>query len=169
MLLALAFAGPALSDDPPAAATASTDAAKADAKAEEISADSDKYLGELDEAIKFAKQGQYGKLPKGASDRLDALRGTIGTLLDGGQDPRALEPEQRLALFNAHQEIESIIKKDDKSRMVCTRDAEPGSRLAKTSCLSVGEREERAREAARGTHSMQNNVCTPGPGNACTK
>jgi hypothetical protein len=178
MLLAVAVAGPVRADDPPAAPAAdssatapaaTTAAAKADAQAEEISSDTDKYLAELDDAIKLAKQGQYGKLPRGSSDRLDALRGTIGELLAGGQDPRALAPDQRLALFNAHQEIESIIKKNDKSRMVCTRETEVGSRVAKTSCMSIGEREERAREAARGTHSMQTNVCTPGPGMACTK
>ena len=58
---------------------------------------------------------------------------------------------------------------DATCRMVCTRETEAGTRIAKTSCLSVGEREEMARTAQRGTQSMQNNVCTPGPGNACSK
>jgi hypothetical protein len=41
--------------------------------------------------------------------------------------------------------------------------------VSTTECLTVGEREERARMAQRGTESFQRAVCTPGPGNACTK
>jgi hypothetical protein len=170
MLLALVAAGSVrAADPPPAPAAAEADVAKADAQMQAISDDTDQYLLELDRSINLAKQGQYGKLPRGANDRLDALRATIGDLLAGGQDPRALAPEQRIALFNAHQEIESILKKNDKSRMVCTREADTGSRISRTSCMSVGEREERAREASRGTHSMQENTCTPGEGNPCTR
>jgi hypothetical protein len=166
LLLALALSSVAFAQDPPAV---SPDTAKADAQAERIANDTAKYLAELDESIKLAREGQYGKLPRGSGDRLAALRLNIGELLRGDVDPRTLPQEQRLALFNAHQEIESIIKKDDKSRMVCTREADTGSRIAKTECMTVGEREERAQMAARGTESMQRNVCTPGPGNACTK
>ena len=163
----LAFAGSAFAADPPADTRPVGE--QADAQAEAISGDTDKYLQELDRAIHLAKEGQYGKLPRGASERLATLRMTIGDLLAGGVDPRTLPPDQRLALFNAHEEIEGIIKKNDKSRMVCTREAEIGSRVTKTSCMTVGEREERARMAQRGTESMQRNVCTPGPGNACSK
>jgi hypothetical protein len=161
------LAGPAFAQDPPVDTRPVEE--RADAQAEAISGDTGKYLAELDRAIRLAKEGQYGKLPKGATERLTTLRMTIGDLLAGGVDPRTLSPDQRLALFNSHQEIEAILKKNDKSRMVCTREAEIGSRVTKTSCMTVGEREERARLAQRGTDSMQRNVCTPGPGNACSK
>jgi len=167
ILLALALAAPAFAADPPADTLPATE--KADAQAAAISGDTGKYLDELDRAIGLAREGQYGKLPKGAADRLTTLRMTIGDLLADGVDPRTLDPDKRLALFNAHEEIEAIIKKNDKSRMVCTRDSEAGTRITKTNCMTVGEREERARMAQRGTEAMQRNVCTPGPGNACSK
>jgi hypothetical protein len=164
LLIALAFAAPVAAniDDRPVAE-------RADAQVARIASDTEKYLAELDQAISLAHAGQYGKLPRGSGERLSELRGEIGALLKDGVDPRTLAPEQRLALFNAHQELEAIIKKDDKSRMVCTREAETGTRLTKTQCMTVGEREERARMAQRGTESMQQNVCTPGPGNLCSK
>jgi hypothetical protein len=167
LLLALALSPVAFAQDP--AAGAPVDTAKADAQAERIGSDTAKYLAELDASIKLAREGQYGKLPRGSHDRLAALRANIGELLRDGVDPRTLEPGQRLALFNAHQELESILKKDDKSRVVCTRDADTGTRIATTKCMTVGEREERARVAQRGTESFQRNVCTPGPGNSCTQ
>ena len=166
VLLTLAFATPALADDPPAEAPV---AERADAQAARIADDTGRYLEELDHAIKLANDGQYGKLPRGSGDRLAGARQTIGGLLKDGVDPRSLQPEQRIELFNAHQTIESIIKKNDKDRVVCTRETQIGSRVATTECLTVGEREERARTAQRGTESIQRAVCTPGPGNACTK
>ncbi len=168
LVIALAFAGPAIAGSPPASDDRPV-AERADAQAERISSDTEKYLAELDAAITLANDGQYGKLRRGSSERLASSRQTIGNLLKGNVDPRTLAPEDRLALFNAHQEIESIIRKDDKSRMVCTRESQIGSRVATTSCMTVGEREEIAQAAARGTDSMQRNVCTPGAGNSCTQ
>jgi exonuclease VII small subunit len=168
LLIALAASGPALAGNPPASDERPV-AERADAQAERISSDTPKYLAELDASIAMANKGQYGKLSRGSGERLAAARQTIGNLLQGDIDPRSLPPEDRLALFNAHQEIESIIKKNDKSRIVCTREQQIGSRVATTSCMTVGEREEIAQRAARGTDSMQRNVCTPGPGMACTK
>ena len=161
-LLAMAFAAPVFAGDPPTAE-------RADAQAERISADTGKYLDELDHTIKLAIDGQYGKLPKGSGDRLTQAREEIGALLKGDVDPRTLPPEQRIALFNAHQTIESIVRKNDKDRVVCTREAQLGTRVTTTQCLTVGEREERARAAQRGTESIQRSVCTPGPGNSCTQ
>jgi hypothetical protein len=155
-----------VADDPPAQAPV---AERADAQAERIADDTGRYLDELDQAIKLANDGQYGRLPRGSGGRLAEARQTIGNLLKDGVDPRSLKPEQRIELFNAHQTIESIIKKNDKDRIVCTRETNTGSRVSTTECLTVGEREERARMAQRGTESFQRAVCTPGPGNACTK
>lgn len=168
LLIAMAATGPVAAGNPPATDERPV-AERADAQAERIASDTEKYLAELDTAIALANDGQYGKLRRGSSERLASARQTIGNLLKGNVDPRTLSPEQRLALFNAHQEIESIIKKDDKSRMVCTRESQIGTRMATTSCMTVGEREELAQAAARGTDSMQRNVCTPGAGNPCTK
>jgi hypothetical protein len=163
--LLLACSDSVFAADPPAA----TVAEQADTQVQKIGSDTAKYLAELDGAIALAKSGQYGKLKRGSEQALADARQTIGNLLRDGVDPRQLKPEERIALFNAHQTIESILRKDDKSRMVCTREAEIGSRVTTTRCMTVGEREEQARAAQRSTDSVQRNVCTPGPGSACSK
>ena len=146
-----------------------TVAARADAQVEKISTNLAKYIGEIDRAIAMAKEGQYGKLQRGSEARLTEARQVIGNLLQNVSDPRELKPEQRIALFNAHEEINAIINKQDKGRVVCTRERKTGSRLATTECLTVGEREERARVAQAGTNAFQRAVCTPGEGNSCTQ
>jgi hypothetical protein len=173
VLLALAFAcvTPAIAlaniQDSPKDAAAKIEAA--DAQVERIASDTSKYLDELDAAIDLAKKGTYGKLAKGAGNKLDESRALIGTLLAGDRDPRSLQDDQRLALFNAHQTIASIINKDDKSRIVCKREQHLGSRLATTECLTVGEREALATHSARETADLQRVTCSPENGNACSK
>jgi hypothetical protein len=168
LLLAVAFAAPAFAYTEQAPAQADP-TAQADAQMEKIATDLAKYIGEIDRAIAMAKEGQYGKLQRGSEARLKAARETIGRLLKDTNDPRTLPAEQRIELFNAHQEIASIINHQDKNRVVCTRERKTGSRLATTECMTVGEREERARIAALGTQSFQQAVCTPGEGNSCSR
>jgi hypothetical protein len=162
-LLALALAAPAIALEDPSVVQ------RADATVERISGDLAKYIGEIDRAIAMAKEGQYGKLARGSEARLTEARQVIGNLLQNVSDPRELKPDQRIALFNAHEEINAIINKQDKSRVVCTRERKTGSRLSTTECLTVGEREERARVAQAGTNAFQRAVCTPGEGNSCTQ
>jgi hypothetical protein len=168
-LLAIAFASQAFGYAQQSTPSDPKLAARADEQVEKIATNLAKYIGEIDRAIAMAKDGQYGKLQRGSEARLSNARQTIGDLLHDVSDPRQLSPDQRIELFNAHQEIASIINHQDKSRVVCTRERKTGSRLSTTECMTVGEREERARIASLGTQSMQQNVCTPGEGNACTR
>ena len=166
-VLALASASPAFANNPPPEGQVAIETA--DAEIDRMAHDTGKYLHELDRAIELAKKGTYGKLPKGASARMAEARDTIGDLLKGDRDPRELPHDQRLALYNAHSTIESIINNDDKSRVVCKREQKLGSRVAKTECLTIGEREELAWHSSQETADLLRNVCVPGEeqGNRC--
>jgi hypothetical protein len=167
LLFALACATPAFAQQTPAEEPASGE--KADAQVERIASDTEKYLDELDTAIGLAKKGVYGKLPKGASAKLDESRDLIGKLLDGDRDPRSLEHDQRLALYNAHETIAAIVNNDDKSRVVCKREQHLGSRVATTECLTIGEREELATRSSSETADLQRTTCSPGETSRCAK
>ena len=144
-------------------------AARADAQVEKISANLPKYIGEIDRAIAMAKSGGYGKLERGSEARLAAARKEIGDLLKDTSDPRELPAEQRIALFNAHQVIESTINKQDKSRVVCTRERKTGSRVGITECLTVGEREERAKISSAMARDQQRSTCSTGETSSCSR
>lgn len=146
---------------------ANTVSARADAQVEKISADLAKYIAEIDRALAMAKEGGYGKLQRGSEARLAEARQTIGDLLDDVRDPRDLAPDQRIALFNAHQTIESVINKQDKGRVVCTRERKTGSRVGITECLTVAEREERAKISQALTRDHQRMTCSPGETSSC--
>jgi hypothetical protein len=141
---------------------------QADAQLDRIATNTGKYLFELDRAIDLAKKGTYGKLPKGSFARLDEARGLIGDLLKGDIDPRTLPHDQRLALYNAHSTIESIINRDDKSRVVCKREQHLGSRVATTECLTIGEREDLAWHSSQSTADLMRTTCVQGETSRCS-
>jgi hypothetical protein len=159
VLLALAFAAPTF---------AQSLEQRADAQVEKIASNMPKYIGEVDRAIEMAKTGGYGKLQRGSEARLARARATIGDLLRDVSSPRDLNPQQRIELYNAHEEIASILQHQDKNRVVCTRERKTGSRLNVTECLTVGEREERARISAELAKEAQRSLCSPGETSTCT-
>jgi len=164
LLLAVAFCAPAFAQAPPADTTV-----RADAQVEKIAVDMAKYIGEIDRALAMAKDGGYGKLERGSEARLTRARQTIGDLLQNVSDPRTLPPDQRIELFNAHEEIATILHHQDKARVVCTRERKTGSRLSTTECLTVGEREERARISSELARETQRELCVPGETSSCAK
>jgi hypothetical protein len=166
-LLAFASAGYANTVSANVGEDANTVAARADAQVEKMSANLAKYIGEIDRAIAMAKDGGYGKLERGGEARLSAARKEIGDLLRNVSDPRELPTEQRIALYNAHQTIESVINHQDKSRVVCTRERKTGSRVGITECLTVAEREERAKISQAMARDQQRVTCSPGETSSC--
>jgi hypothetical protein len=160
-LLAVAF-------DASANVQESAQASRADTQVDKIATNVAKYVAEIDRAIEMAKEGGYGKLQRGSEARLVTARETIGALLRDVADPRELPADKRIELFNAHETIASILKHQDKSRVVCTSDRKTGSRLKTTECLTVGEREERAKVSAELARETQRVLCVPGETSVCS-
>ena len=80
-----------------------------------------------------------------------------------------LQPEERIELYNAQETIVAMVRNDDKGRMVCKKEIRLGSRMPTTECLTVAQREEKARSARAGTNDTMRTVCIPGEGNPCVR
>lgn len=127
-----------------------------------------KVLAETDSSLEMARGGGYGRLKPGDLERLENAHENIKTLLDGHTSTSELSPQDRVALSNAQTLIASILRKDDKNRMICRPVAQTGSRLRTASeCLTVGQREERAKGAREGIDKAQNTFCVPTPDHPC--
>jgi hypothetical protein len=158
----------------PLSASASIDERGADAAlAERAEAhalritDADAFVAEVEDAVRMAQDGVYGRLKRGSMPRLERARDLIVELLDGRASAMELTPDDRVALYNAQEEITATLNRNDKGRKVCKREPTIGSRLAKTECLTIAEREARARNARENTDELFRSVCHEGPGNAC--
>jgi hypothetical protein len=141
---------------------------RADEHAESIT-ESEKFIDEIDDALDMARDGGYGRLKRGMMAKLDAARDNIARLLEGHANALELGPEERIALYNDQELITATLNNDQKDRVICKREVRVGSRLPTTECMTVAEREARAKLARENTEGTQRNVCVPGVGNDCVK
>jgi hypothetical protein len=151
-----------------ASADPQTLAERADAQAEKIT-DADAFVAEIDQALVMAQKGAYGTLSKKATFNLHASRDVIANLLKGHANALELKPDDRIAVYNAQEEITAILRNKDKYRMVCRKEQEIGTRVQTTMCMTVGEREARAKAAAESTTGLQRETCVPGETSSCGK
>ena len=157
-----AMAAPAADDK----ATATAD--RADASAAKVG-NVDLFLDEVMTSVELAAEGEYGKLRRGDLRRLEDSRDTIVELLTGVSDARELRPEARIKLYNAQETITAILRNDDKNRLVCQKLTNTGSRVPKTECLTIAEREHRARSSRETASRMLRMDCSPGETSRCAK
>ncbi|MEZ0472335.1 hypothetical protein [Luteimonas salinilitoris] len=162
-LLAFPFASNVQCAEPDDAAEA---AEPATAHAERIT-DTGAYIAEIEDSLVLARNGDYGRLKRGSMGRLESSRDRIVDLLDGHESARELPTEDRIALYKAQEQISSILRNNDKDRVVCKRITTTGSRVPVNECLTVAEREVRAQVARENTEKLIRNVCTPGEGQSC--
>ncbi len=134
-----------------------------------VQADSEvsQYLANLDHTLGMARRGEYGRLKGGSAEKLQVVREQIGNLLSGHASVKELQPGQRLGLSNAEEELDSIVNKKNKDRMVCRSTATTGTRFSSNECLTVGDRESRAKSAAEAVEKFQRPECTIGEGSTC--
>ncbi|MCB1642431.1 MAG: hypothetical protein KDI37_11915 [Xanthomonadales bacterium] len=133
--------------------------------AQEVTARADQYveglssaaafLREVRDTVELARAGEYGKIKPADLGRLDEARSRITELLEGHEHARQLSAEERIELFNAQELITSIVRNDDKSRRVCTKVHGTGTRIARSECLTVAQREQRAQETREATRVQQ--------------
>jgi hypothetical protein len=141
---------------------------RADARVAEIG-DAREFVREVNDTLTMAKAGTYGAIAAKDVDRLDAAVATINRLLQGQQRATDLGPDQRIELYNAQEEMVAILRNDEKNRVVCERVTITGSRVGKRECMTVAQREERARAARESTDRQQRVDCVPGETSICGK
>ncbi len=140
---------------------------RANARAAGIT-DAQRFLEEIDQTLTLAMAGDYGRMKRGDITRMNKARDVIADLLEGHGTALELPPEERIDLYNAQEMLTAAIRNDDKDRKVCKLEAVTGSRLAKTECMTVAEREERALRAREDTEEHVRTLCIPGvEGNRC--
>ncbi len=155
-----------LPDDAASAAPADAAAKHRDDKKVEVIDDVEDYLERTRDVLAGARAGDYGRINKRDLERVAKEQQSIEDLLGGRTGELKLTVDEQIQLANAQESINAIVLSDDKSRMVCKRIAAIGTRLTKTECLSVAERERRA-EKARDVLKIADGYCVAGEGNGC--
>jgi hypothetical protein len=129
--------------------------------------DAPAFIAEVEVTVEMARDGEYGRLKRGGLVRIQRARDVIVGLLTGHASATELTPDDRIAVFNAQEQISAELNDDDKNRTVCKREATLGTRFPTTECLTVAERESRRRISRESTDKLFRNVCFAGEGSAC--
>ena len=158
------FAGEAMAADPPAAPSAPTAVQRV-----KVIQDAGQYLQRTRDVQALAHAGEYGRLSKRQLIQLDVAQKQIETLLTNRTDTASLSTNDQFALHDAQEVINSTIRANDKNRIVCKRIQQTGSRISAEECLTVAQREARSRAARESVKNIQDNECTPGEGQTCSK
>ena len=164
-VLLLSFVSAAvLAADLPAAPSAPTAVQRV-----EVIQDAGQYLQRTRDVQALAHAGEYGRLSKRQLIQLDVAQKQIETLLTNRTDTASLSTNDQFALHDAQEVINSTIRANDKNRIVCKRIQQTGSRISAEECLTVAQREARSRAARESVKNIQDNECTPGEGQTCSK
>lgn len=156
LLLALLIGGA------PLFATAADRAAQADAAAANIE-DVDDYLRGMGDAVALAKKGEYGKLDRKSRQTLEQSWARLQALLDGHDSPMELPLDERIALLNAQERIVGILERHPRDTMICRKKRSTGTRIPATECLTIAQREARARHAREAMDRLAKpNPCVSG-------
>lgn len=144
----------------PAYAVISTTATEA--RAIQAPTEAELLLAEADFALQMARDGQYGRLSSADMAALRQAHAQINAALEGVASLAELDAGQRSRVQAARAEIGALLRSDDKDRKICKRIELTGSRVTGMECLTVAEREARARAARAMAGDAQRGFCMPG-------
>lgn len=116
------------------------------------------YLDRTRDVIALARSGGYGRIKTSDLNRVVAAQAKIEALLANRSDANGLTEEQQVELASAQETINSIVRADEKGRIVCTRAASIGSRVPTRECMTVAAREARAASARKATNELQRSL-----------
>ena len=92
--------------------------------------------------------GRYEYVKPAERKTIDQKLTEMTTLFEQSGSVAAMKEDQKIALFNAQETVNSILTRRDKDRVICKKEAPIGSHIAVTSCHTYGQEEE-AREGTR--------------------
>lgn len=91
--------------------------------------------------------GVYARFGAATLERMHSAQDTVFALLDGKSSVGQLRPEEQVELFNALEEVSSILAENDRNRQKCWREHKLGTTRKITRCATLAELEQVQRDA----------------------
>jgi hypothetical protein len=112
----------------------------------------------LQEASNIREQmhsgGVYGFIKSADRDRVETRLDQMQKLLQAHAQEGDLPRADKVALVNAQEEVNGILRHNDKNRLVCESRAPVGSNIPVTTCRTFGEIEDQRREAQKSVNDF---------------
>lgn len=118
------------------------------------------------QAIRSGMQpgGRYEFVKDSDRSRIEAGLTTMQNVLQKNASQNDLNQRDKIALVNAQEEVNGILRHNDVNRLVCERRSPIGSHIPVTTCRTYGSIEEQRREAQKGVSDMSQKFRQPSQG-----
>ena len=108
--------------------------------------------------------GRYEFVKADDRKKIDARLGSMEALLQKHAGQNDLNTSDKIALVNAQEEVNAILKQSDSNRLVCESRAPIGSHLPVKTCRTFGEMELERREATKSVSDLDRSRVNRGSG-----
>jgi hypothetical protein len=115
----------------------------------------DQIVGNADVALELARSGQYGPLSTRNIKLANAAHEKILEITAGKASLDELSADERASLAQARERLDQALRVKNRNRIVCIKQAKLGTRVAREECLSIAQREQRARTGRSETERYQ--------------
>lgn len=132
------------------AGLAGTAVAKEHYRENSVKADTRDAFDQLADNVRreMRPDGKYEFIKPDEKVKVDAALDQMTKLFDEHDTVAAMTQDQKVALFNAQETVNSILTLRNRDRVICKNEAPLGSHIPKTSCHTY-EQEVQAREGAK--------------------
>jgi hypothetical protein len=113
-----------------------------------------------DVRAEMAEGGRFEFLSKSERQAVEDAFRRMDLLFQTSPTVEGMNKEDKVALFNQQEVVNSILKNRDSDRVVCKRERKTGSNLATTTCLTYGERERQRRDSVNELTRIQKGAST---------
>ena len=139
---AIVFVVVALAAGSPSAAEKAKPAVKADTREAFAAVAADTRTG-------MGEGGRFSSISATEKSKVNSRLDEMGRLFDQRESVAQMSDDEKMRLFNAQEEVNSILAKRDNDRLICKSEMPIGSHLPIKTCKTVGEIERQRRADSR--------------------
>lgn len=110
-------------------------------------------------AVALAQKGEYGRLSKVQYFMIKEAHSRIEQLAQANASFEDFDSDEKRIFDHASERINRLTRRTDENRMVCKRVVKTGTRLAESECLTVAQREARAKGSRERVEKFLTGVC----------
>jgi hypothetical protein len=121
----------------------------------ERKSDTAAYLSEITRTMERVRIGELGSMTEAELAALESARERIFRLLEGRELSTDLDSSQRIAVFNAQELMQAIIRRRPFEQQICKAIVPIGTRVQSYECMSWEQRDLRTRNAREVTQRVQ--------------
>jgi hypothetical protein len=111
------------------------------------------------QAVELARKGDYGRLSAVQMNMILEARNRIQLLANENASIEDFDSNEQRIFDHARERINRLTRSTDKERLVCKRVMKTGTRFVESECLTVAQREARAKSARERTEQIQRPIC----------